>query len=158
MDEEDIAQKLVALLIERNMTVATAESCTGGLLAAQFTSIPGVSAVFAGGFVTYATPMKHKLLGVPRRVLKTQGAISKKTARLMAEGAAKKTGVDCALSITGNAGPDADEGKPVGLVYIGCFIDGKTTGRKFLFEGDRGSIRQQAADEAMQMLYRKLLA
>ncbi len=156
MENARIEEELVALLIRENMTVATAESCTGGLLASKFTSVPGVSAVYAGGFVTYATPMKHALLGVSKKVLKEEGAIAKKTAKQMAAGAAEKTGVDCALSVTGNAGPSADEGKPVGLVYIGCCVDGKTIARKYNFEGDRASIREQAANAALELLLNKL--
>ena len=78
------------------MTIATAESCTGGMLAAKITSVPGVSSVYAGGFVTYATEEKHKMLGVPRKILRENGAVSKKTAKLMAAGAARETGTDVA--------------------------------------------------------------
>ena len=150
------AERLAHLLMDRSMTLSTAESCTGGLIAAQLTSVPGVSAVYAGGFVTYATKEKAKMLGVPGKVLKEQGAVAKKTARLMAEGAAKKTGTDCAVSVTGNAVPEPMEDKPVGLVYIGCCIDGKATARKFLFSGSRNEIREQAADAALDLLYHKL--
>lgn len=156
--EEDTAVKLVDLLLERSMTLSTAESCTGGLLASEITSVPGVSAVYAGGFVTYAIQEKHRMLGVPKKTLKELGAISKKTAKQMAAGAAKKTGTDVAISITGNAGPDASEGKPVGLVYIGICIDGKAAGHKFQFEGDRQQIREQAAEAALKLCMEKLSA
>lgn len=154
--EEKPEEKLAHLLMDKNMTLSTAESCTGGLIAAKLTSVPGVSAVYAGGFVTYATREKHDMLGVPNKVLKELGAVAKKTAKLMAEGAAKKTGSDCALSVTGNAGPDPMEDKPVGLVYIGICVDGKAVGKKYQFQGSRNEIREQAADAAMELLFDRL--
>ena len=153
---EPLEVSLVRLLMQKNMTLSTAESCTGGMLAQKITSVPGVSSVYAGGFVTYATEEKHKMLGVPRKVLRENGAIAKKTAKQMALGAARQTGTDVAVSVTGNAGPDAAEGKPVGLVYIGVCIDGKAVGRKFLFAGNRKEIREQACAEAMKLLLEKL--
>lgn len=156
VSSDPAAERLVSLLLENNMTLSTAESCTGGLLASKITSVPGVSAVYAGGFVTYATIEKHKMLGVPKKTLKKLGAVSKKTAKQMASGAAKRTGTDTAISVTGNAGPDASEGKPVGLVYIGICIDGKSSGHKFMFTGDRQSIREQAADMGLKLLAEKL--
>lgn len=156
-NEETPEEQLARLLMEKSMTLSTAESCTGGLIAAKLTSVPGVSAVYAGGFVTYATKEKTKMLGVPAKVLKELGAVAKKTAKMMAEGAAKKTGTDCAVSVTGNAGPVPMEGKPVGLVYIGYCIDGKAGAKKFQFAGSRNEIREQAADAALALLYRKLM-
>ena len=151
-----LAEEVVKLLEKDSLTVTTAESCTGGMLAAKITSVPGVSSVYAGGFVTYATEEKHKMLGVPRKILRENGAVSKKTAKLMAAGAARETGTDVAVSITGNAGPDASEGKPVGLVYVGVCIDGKAVGRKYLLEGSRNEIREQACTEAMKLVIGKL--
>ncbi len=153
---EPLEVSLVRLLMQKNMTLSTAESCTGGMLAQKITSVPGVSSVYAGGFVTYATEEKHKMLGVPRKVLRENGAIAKKTAKQMALGAARQTGTDVAVSVTGNAGPDAAEGKPVGLVYIGVCIDGKAVGRKFLLAGNRNEIREQACAEAMKLLLEKI--
>ena len=150
-EETELQEQLVHLLEQKNMTIATAESCTGGMLAAKITSVPGVSSVYAGGFVTYATEEKHKMLGVPRKILR-----EKKTAKLMAAGAARETGTDVAVSITGNAGPEASEGKPVGLVYIGVCIDGKAVGRKYLLEGTRNEIREHACTEAMKLVIGKL--
>lgn len=155
-EEAELQEQMVHLLEQKNMTIATAESCTGGMLAAKITSVPGVSSVYAGGFVTYATEEKHKMLGVPRKILRENGAVSKKTAKLMAAGAARETGTDVAVSITGNAGPEASEGKPVGLVYIGVCIDGKAVGRKYLLEGNRNEIREQACTEAMKLVIGKL--
>lgn len=153
---DETAQELVTILKERNMTLSTAESCTGGMLAERITSVPGVSAVYAGGFVTYATKEKHRMLGVPKKTLKELGAVSRKTAKQMAAGAAEKTRTDVSISVTGNAGPDASEGKPVGLVYIGICVDGKASGKKYMFEGDRQSIREQAAEAALQLCMEKL--
>lgn len=153
-----VEQTLAALLMKKNMTISTAESCTGGMLAEKITSVPGISAVYAGGFVTYATEEKHKLLGVSRKVLRENGAIAKKTAKQMAAGAARHAGTDVAVSVTGNAGPDAAEGKPVGLVYIGVCVDGKAVGRKYRFSGNRQEIREQACEEAMKLVIEKLTA
>ena len=153
---EEQARRLVELLLERNMTLSTAESCTGGMLAQMLTAVPGVSAVYAGGFVTYATRQKHDMLGVPKKVLKEEGAIAKKTAKCMALGAAGKTGTDVAISVTGNAGPETQEGKPVGLVYVGICIDGKESAKKFMLEGDRQSIRRQVCLAALELAIDKL--
>lgn len=152
----ELAARVVRLLIDKNMTLATAESCTGGLLAAYITTVPGVSAVYAGGFVTYTVKTKKSMLGVSARLLQEKGAVSKKTAKQMAEKAAEQTGADIAVSVTGNAGPDPSEGKPVGLVFIGFSIDGKVTGRKLMLSGNRDEIREQVCRNALQHLYRKL--
>ncbi|SDZ79323.1 nicotinamide-nucleotide amidase [Lachnospiraceae bacterium NK3A20] len=155
--DESIAGTLVQLLLQRNMTLSTCESCTGGLLASKLTEVPGVSAVYAGGFVTYTAETKHKFAGVSNKLLTEVGTVAKKTAKQMAQGTADRAGTDCALSITGNAGPDPSEDKPVGLVYIGCTIDDKTVAKKFLFTGDRQAIREQAANAAMELLLDRLL-
>ena len=150
------AREAVRLVTEQGLTLTTAESCTGGMLAAAITSVPGVSAVYPGGFVTYCDEFKHKLLGVSKKCLKKNGAISRATAKRMAKGAAKKAGADIALSVTGNAGPDAQEDKPVGLVYIGLYFQGVTETEKFTFQGGRQEIREAACLSALQMLYRRL--
>ncbi len=151
-----LEEELVHVLMDKNLTLATAESCTGGLLGAHLTTVPGVSAVYAGGFITYTVEQKHAMLGVPMKLLREKGAVAKKTAKAMALGAAQRTGVDCSLSVTGNAGPDPSEGKPVGLVYIGCCVDGKAVGRKFMFKGSREEIREQSVQSALQILLHKL--
>lgn len=151
-------EALVQLLIERNMTLSTCESCTGGLLAAMITSVPGVSAVYAGGLVTYTVKTKHAIAGVSKKLLRKEGAVSRKTARHMAKNTARRLATDCALSVTGNAGPDPSEGKPVGLVYLGCTVDEQTEVAKYQFSGDRQQIRQQAAEEAIRLLYERLSA
>ena len=108
------------LLKERNLTLSTAESCTGGRVAERITALPGVSSVYRGGVVSYWTSVKAAVLGVPQETLDQYGAVSEETARAMAEGARQITGADIAVSVTGVAGPDRDErDNPVGLVYIG---------------------------------------
>jgi nicotinamide-nucleotide amidase len=145
------------LLRERQATVAVAESCTGGMLGARFTSTPGSSDYFVGGFITYSNALKRNLLGVPAETLEQFGAVSKETAAAMAEGARGLAGSTFAVSITGVAGPDGgtDE-KPVGLVYIGIADAAGTvvTQRKFL--GDRQRIRVFTTQHALDLLRRRL--
>ncbi len=145
-------EELLATFLKKyNMKLTTAESCTGGLLAGTFMNVSGVSEVYEEGYITYANSAKRKLLGVKKKTLKEHGAVSKQTAKQMAKGAAKAAGADVAISVTGIAGPDGgtDE-KPVGLVYIGCCVYGKTEVRKCLFSGDRSQIRMQSVEAAMQ--------
>lgn len=151
-----LQEKIFHILQERGYSLATAESCTGGLLAGTITEVPGVSEVFRGGFVTYTNEEKNRQLGVAKEVLDSVGAVSAETARQMAEGAARKMEADCALSVTGNAGPGASEGKPVGLVFIGCFLRGVTQVREFHFDGDRQQIRKECVKAALKMLRRGL--
>ena len=133
------------------MKLTTAESCTGGLLAGTFLNVPGASSVYDEGYVTYANRAKTKILGVKKKTLKEHGAVSKQIAKQMAKGAAKAAGADVAISVTGIAGPDGGtEEKPVGLVYIGCYVNGKTKVRKCLFKGDRSQVREQSVQAAMQ--------
>ena len=124
----DAARALLALLESRGLTLATAESCTGGLIAAALTAIPGSSAVVTRGFVTYSNEAKRDMLGVPWGVLEGFGAVSESVARRMAEGALRQSGADLAVSCTGIAGPGgATPGKPVGLVFIGAARKGGAT-------------------------------
>lgn len=117
---ENLESVCLSLLKERHWTLATAESCTGGLVAQRITALPGASAVFRGGVVSYWTEIKAAVLGVPQEILDQYGAVSEQTARTMAQGARRITGADLAVSVTGVAGPDPDErGTPVGIVYIG---------------------------------------
>ena len=122
-----LAEEVVKLLEEDELTVTTAESCTGGLVAARLVDVPGVSEVFKQGFITYSNKAKRKLLNVKKTTLKEVGAVSEKTAREMAKGAILASGADAAIATTGIAGPDGGtEEKPVGLVYI-ALSDGKNT-------------------------------
>jgi PncC family amidohydrolase len=119
-DVRELAARAVALLSERDLTVSCAESCTGGLLSAALTAIPGASAVYVGGCVTYNDEIKHRVLGVRRKSLKLHGAVSPQVAAEMAVGMRERLGTDYALSVTGYAGPDGGDDKdPVGTVYIG---------------------------------------
>ncbi len=139
----DDAKALLALFDLRGLTLATAESCTGGLIAAALTSIAGSSSVVQGGFVTYSNAMKMHMLGVPEALLKTVGAVSAEVAQAMAEGALRETGADIALSCTGIAGPGgAAPNKPVGLVFMACAQRGQPTRvKRRVFAGDRDSVR-----------------
>lgn len=144
-------QFLVAFLRRYNMKITTAESCTGGLLAGTIMNVPGASDVYDEGYVTYANRSKRKLLGVKKKTLKEHGAVSKQTAKQMARGAAKAADADVAISVTGIAGPGGGtEEKPVGLVYIGCCVFGKTRVRRCLLSGERSQIRMQSVEEAMK--------
>ena len=150
-------EEAVRLLTEAGLKLTAAESCTGGMLAMRITSVSGASAVFPGSFVTYSVREKHRMVGVSSSLLKRQGAVSRRTALRMAEGAARQTGAHYAMSVTGNAGPEPSEGKPVGLVYTALAVRGEgTTAEEHHFTGDRESIRRQACDAALAMLVRAL--
>jgi nicotinamide-nucleotide amidase len=116
---EDVAAELVELLLTRGSTLATAESLTGGLVGAAITAVPGCSAVYRGGVVSYATELKATLLDVDRALLDEVGAVHPKVARAMAEGAARRLGADYAVATTGVAGPSSQDGKPPGTVFVG---------------------------------------
>lgn len=158
-EDEDSLEKVVAtMLCDKKMTIATAESCTGGLLAASFVSYPGVSEVFMEGAVTYSNEAKISRLGVKEETLGKYGAVSKETAEEMAMGIAKTARTDIGVSTTGIAGPGGGtEEKPVGLVYIGLYIKGKTIVKKFNFNGDREQVRRRATLNALNMIRKELL-
>ena len=144
-------QLLATFLKKYNMKLTTAESCTGGLLAGTFLNVPGASLVYEEGYITYANKSKRKLLGVKKKTLKEHGAVSKQTAKQMAKGAAKAAGADVAVSVTGIAGPDGGTAeKPVGLVYIGCYVNQKVKVRKCMFCGNREEIRRQSVQAALE--------
>lgn len=158
VDVDNLESVCLDLLKARGATLATAESCTGGLLAKRLTDVPGASAAFLGGVVSYASAVKASVLRVPQAMLDEHGAVSEPVARAMAEGAKALTGADYALSVTGVAGPDSDErGNPVGLVYIGLASPDGTQIRECRFgKRTREHIRQQAANTAFDMLRRAL--
>ena len=144
---------------ELGFTIATAESCTGGLVAASLTHHAGSSDVMLGGFVTYSNGMKHRSLGVPVELLERHGAVSAPVARAMADGALAATGASCTVSITGIAGPGgSSEDKPVGLVWFGIAGGGQPplTDRQ-VFAGDRAAVRAQATSHALDLLLRHAL-
>jgi len=152
MGKQTAEEQLAELLAKYNYKLTTAESCTGGLLAGTFMNVPGVSALYEEGYVTYANKSKHKLLGVKKKTLKKHGAVSPQCAKQMAKGALKVSGAQVALSVTGIAGPDGGTSeKPVGLVYIGCCVKGKTEVVKCNFEGTRSEIRSQSVQAALEL-------
>ena len=147
-------EELVHRLAGRGETLATAESLTGGLLAATIVSVPGASAVYRGGLVTYATDLKASLAGVPADLLAERGAVDPDVAVALAVGARKACGAHWGLSTTGVAGPDSPEGKPVGLVYVGCAgPDGREV-VELRLAGDRAAIRTAAVTAALDLLAR----
>lgn len=152
-------QTVVAeLLIQKQKTIATAESCTGGAIASALVEYPGISSVFLDGCVTYSNESKQKRLGVKEETLQKYGAVSHETAKEMAEGVAKTAGTNIGLATTGIAGPEGGtEEKPVGLVYIGLSIDGMTQTKECHFIGNREKIRTRAVYTALDWLRRELL-
>ncbi len=148
-------ERFVNLLIEKHMTVTTAESCTGGLLSGTIVNVAGVSDVFNQSYVTYANSAKHTLLGVSNETLEAFGAVSEQTATAMAIGAAKAAGADVALAVTGIAGPGGGtKEKPVGLVYIGCYVNGHVDVMECHFMGSRLDIRCATVEKALDFGYR----
>lgn len=143
-------EELVEILTKKQYKIATAESCTGGLVAATIVNVSGASEVFQAGFVTYANEAKEKELGVKSETLQTYGAVSEKTAKEMAIGCAAHAKAQVGISTTGIAGPGGGTAeKPVGLVYIGCAVRSNVYVEKNLFSGDRQQVRRQAADRAI---------
>lgn len=159
-DGKPLEMVVGARLTAAGATLTVAESATGGGLAQRITSVPGSSAYFAGGYVTYARRMKTELLGVPPEVLAQHGAVSRETAAAMADGARRAAHADWAVSITGNAGPSADgEEAPVGTVFIGIAGPDKTEVTHRLWPvNDRGRVRAFAAQAALDLLNRRLIA
>lgn len=143
---------------QAGVRLATAESCTGGLIAATLTAIAGSSDVVERGFVTYSNEAKTELLGVSAAILERHGAVSEATALAMAEGALARSRADIAVSVTGIAGPGgATANKPVGLVHLGCARRGRTTLlEQRVFPGDRAAIREQSVALAFAMIRRQL--
>ncbi len=152
------ARGLLALMEGKGLTLATAESCTGGLIAAALTAIAGSSSVVMAGFVTYANDAKHKMVGVRQESLTQHGAVSAEVAQEMAEGARMRAGVSLALSCTGIAGPGgATPGKPVGLVFIGCAREGAATlVERHVFPGDRAAVRSATVAAALDLARRSV--
>ena len=158
VDVKGLEEVCFHLLKERGLTLATAESCTGGRVAERITALPGVSSVYRGGVVSYWTSVKAAVLGVPQEILDQYGAVSEPTARAMAEGARRITGADIAVSVTGVAGPDRDErDNPVGLVYIGLATPEGTFCRRILAGNRRrAQIQSLAANHALDVVRRYL--
>ena len=157
IDVDSLEQVVFSLLKQKQATLATAESCTGGLIAKRMTDLPGSSAVFLGGAVTYSTLSKHHILGIDDVLLEQKGAVSPETAAAMAEGARQLYGSDYALSTTGVAGPDSDDrGNPVGLVFAALSSKKGTFVRELHCGNVRARCRTRAASYALDMLRREL--
>jgi nicotinamide-nucleotide amidase len=157
-DDESLESVVISLLKRKSQTVATAESCTGGMLGQRLTSVPGASDAYLGGYITYSNELKAREVSVARYDLAKYGAVSEEVARQMAEGAIRHTGADFAIGITGIAGPDGGtESKPVGLVYISLAGPRGVEVSKQIFAGDRELIRFRATQVALDMLRRELL-
>lgn len=157
-EDETLEMALVKLLQKYELTVTTAESCTGGLLAGRIVNVPGASDVFNEGFITYSNKAKRKNLDVSKSTLKKYGAVSEQTAREMATGGVFATDSDACVAVTGIAGPDGGtEEKPVGLVYIATYMKDKVSVEKYQFKGNRAKIREQAVVKGLDLLRRSIL-
>jgi nicotinamide-nucleotide amidase len=158
VDEESIEEVIAKMLIENNLTIGTAESCTGGLVAGKLIDYPGISKVFLEGAVTYSNEAKMKRLGVKESTLNKFGAVSDECAAEMAQGIARTAGTSIGISTTGIAGPDGgSEEKPVGLVYVGIYMFGKVITRKLNFAGSRQKVRDRATFTILDLLRRELV-
>ncbi len=155
--ETSIQETVAKILIDKKVTIAVAESCTGGLVAAKLIEYPGISEVLLEGAVTYSNEAKKRRLGVKDETLSAYGAVSAETAAEMAKGIAMTSGADIGVSTTGVAGPGPSEGKPEGLVYVGVYIGGKSYVKELHLAGKRNVIRERAAYSALDFLRRKLI-
>ena len=158
----DVASQLIAELTRRRMTIAVAESLTGGLLVAELVSVPGASAVVRGGVVAYATELKSTLLGVDAELLAQRSPIDPEVARQMAEGVRRRLGhdgmpADIGLATTGVAGPDPQDGHPVGEVWLGLAMEGRVEARGLTLGGDRASIRSVTVSESLMFVWERLM-
>ena len=152
-----LEEKIVKELQNKGYTITTAESCTGGLLAGRILNVSGASAVYNEGHITYSNEAKERLLGVSHDTLEQYGAVSEQTASEMAIGAAKAANANVGLSTTGIAGPSGGTPeKPVGLVYVGCSINGDVTVEECRFSGNREENRNAAVEAVLQLLMDKL--
>ena len=156
---QNIEEQVFQLLKQHKISLSTAESATGGMIASMLVNVPGISEFFQEGYVTYSNDAKVKMIGVDRALIDTYGVVSREVAENMAVSVAKTAGTDAALSVTGVAGPDGGtEDCPVGTVYIGCFFKGKTSVEHHIFAGNRQEVRKQAANRALNLLVEQILA
>ncbi len=152
-----IASDLISVLKSKNLTISTAESCTGGLIGYKITEIPGASDVYLGGVISYSNDVKETVLGVSHETLVSFGAVSEETALEMVEGARFTFSSDVAIAVTGIAGPGGEvPGKPVGLVYISVLTPKGTVVEKNIFSGNREEVRNSAANRAMEIVLEEL--
>lgn len=153
MDEKSVGYQVIQKLIDQSVTISTAESFTGGLVAAEIISVPGVSKIFSQGYITYSDEAKNNILGVSKETLLKHTAVSRETAYEMALGCAKASSSHIAIATTGYAGPDGGpDGKPAGLCYIACYFNGMVTVKEYNFKGNREQVRSSAVNEAMLLL------
>lgn len=154
---ESIVPSIGKILTDKGWTMSTAESCTGGLVAATLTDFSGSSAWFSGAVVAYSNEVKMAQLHVPEQAIIDHGAVSEPVVRAMAEGICKTLNVDVGISLSGIAGPTGGTpDKPVGTVWMGWHVNGKTYAEKFIFDGDRMSVKQQSLQTVLEKLYRLL--
>lgn len=150
---QKIEEQVFQLLKQNRVTLSTAESATGGMIASMLVNVSGISEFFQEGYVTYSNEAKVKMIGVDRTLIDTYGVVSREVAENMAISAARTAGTDAALSVTGVAGPDGGtDDCPVGTVYIGCFFRGSTVVEHHVFDGNRLEVRQAAAMRALTLL------
>lgn len=151
LDEgKESAQKIQELCVRKGLTIAVAESCTGGLIGASLTALSGSSRYFLGGVIAYSNGLKSQMLNVPDTLLESEGAVSEAVAEAMAKGVAVVTGADCGISVTGVAGPTGGTAeKPVGTVWIAISAPADTVSRRYIFNGDRSAVRGQAVEAAL---------
>ena len=151
---DKLVKSIQDLLIDHEETLVTAESCTGGLIGAALTALPGSSGYYLGGAVVYSNDLKQSLLGVPAAMLTRHGAVSRQVAAAMARGARKNLGGDWAVAVTGVAGPGASGKKPAGLVYIAVAGPGrKLVVEEYRFKGDRKQVRKKTRQRALELLW-----
>lgn len=154
-----IEEQVYELLKLHKITLTTAESATGGMIASTLINVPGISEFFQEGYVTYSNDAKVKMIGVNRALIEQFGVVSSEVAQNMAFSAAKTAGTDAALSVTGIAGPDGGTAEcPVGTVYIGCYLKGRLLAEHHVFDGDRTEVRKKATHCALTLLIEQIVA
>ena len=157
MDGASVCQQLASALQARGWMMATAESCTGGMIAARCTDLSGSSNWFERGFVTYSNAAKTELLGVPAALIAQHGAVSEAVACAMAQGAAERAPVQASVAVTGVAGPTGGSvDKPVGTVWLAWCVDGQVSSERMVFAGDRAAVREATVHHALQGLLDRL--
>ena len=157
MDTTALIEQLASRLLQRGWMMATAESCTGGLIAARCTDLAGSSQWFERGFVSYSNAAKSELLGVAPPLIEQHGAVSEPVARAMASGAVQHAHAQVSVAVTGIAGPAGGSAdKPVGTVWFGWCVDGKVSSERCVFSGDRSAVRGATVQHALQGLLRRL--
>lgn len=144
---------IISRLVKKGLSLAVAESCTGGLVCHKITQTPGASETFREGIICYSNESKIKRLGIPAKLLSRYGAVSPQVCKLMVQNVGRQASANIGLAVTGIAGPDGGSSqKPVGLVFIGLYINNKVAIKRFIFKGSRARIKEQAANTALKML------